>query len=334
MGRGYVHLQLSERRKIEAWFVAGMSKAEIADRLGRSPSTIHREIKRNTYIDVELPKLNDYYAWNAQSSYEKRRAVHRKLIAYPDVKAAVEDRLKAGWSPEQIAGRMRLEEHPVSVSYETIYRYASSKEGRAEEFFRHLPRHRRQRRPRNMRRRHGQRFKSEMSILINRPDAVRERQQFGHWECDLVMFRREFGKANVTTLVERVSRFTVALKNEDRRSLPVMEQLIENLGRLPQHARRSITFDRGTEFTAYDHLKRGAGVDTWFCDPQAPWQKGTVENTNGRLRKYIPRSADPSVLTNRYLGSICKNLNTTPRKCLGFKTPEEVFRDRLMDVAK
>lgn len=330
MNRNYVHLQLEERRKIEKWLAAGLSQAEIADRLGRSPSTIHREIKKNYFTDFELPQLNGYYAMNAQDAYERRRAVHRKLIAYPDIKLAVEDRLKAGWSPEQISGRMKLEAHPISVSYETIYRYAYSKEGRAEEFFRHLPEHRRRRRPRNMRRRHGQRFSSEMSIL-HRPDSVRHRRQFGHWECDLVMFRKEFGKANVTSLVERVSRFTVALKNDDRQSKPVMEQLISNLATLPQHARRSITFDRGTEFSAYAHLHEGIGAQTWFCDPQAPWQKGTVENTNRRLRKYLPRSADPSAITNRYLGSICHRLNATPRKCLGFRTPAEVFRDKLME---
>ncbi len=108
------------------------------------------------------------------------------------------------------------------------------------------------------------------------------------------MFRKEHGKINVTSLVERVSRYTALLRNEDRRSKPIMESLIQGLSALPADARQSITFDRGTEFSAWQRLKDGIGADSWFCDPQAPWQKGTVENTNNRLRKILPRSTEPS----------------------------------------
>lgn len=330
MGRCYPHLNLEERRKLANWLDAKIPVKEIADNLGRAPSTIYREIKRNYYSDAELPQLNGYHAMNAQDKYEQRRAVHRKLIRYPEIMAAVRSGFDVGWSPEQIAGRMRLERHPMRVSHETIYRYAYSKDGRAEKFYQHLPRHRRNRRPRGMRKHHGRKFLDELAIK-HRPDAIADRVQFGHWECDLVMFRKEFGKANVTSLVERVSRFAVVLKNPDRQSKPVMEGLISSLSPLPKHARRSITFDRGTEFSAWPHLKAGLGVDPWFCDPQAPWQKGTVENTNNRLRRYLPRKSDPTAFTNRYLRSICDRLNATPRKCLGYQTPAEVFRAKLMD---
>lgn len=109
-----------------------------------------------------------------------------------------------------------------------------------------------------------------------------------------MMFRKEHGKVNVTSLVERVSRFAVVLRNEDRQSKPIMEALIQALALLPADARQSITFDRGTEFSAWKHLKARIGADAWFCDPQAPYQKGTVENTNNRLRKYLPRSTEPN----------------------------------------
>ncbi len=141
-----------------------------------------------------------------------------------------------GWSPEQIAGRIRLERHPIRVSHETIYRFAYSKDGRAEKFYRHLPMHRHRRRPRTMRRHHGRHILDELAIA-HRPDVIAERSQFGHWECDLMMFRKEFGKANVTSLVERVSRFTVVLKNRDRQSKPVMESRIDSLSPLPAIAR-------------------------------------------------------------------------------------------------
>lgn len=109
-----------------------------------------------------------------------------------------------------------------------------------------------------------------------------------------------------------------------------MEGLINSLSSLPANVRWSITFDRGTEFTAWQYLKDGLGVDPWFCDPQSPWQKGTVENTNNRLRRYLPRKVDPTAFTDRYLRSICDRLNATPRKCLGYQTHAEVFRAKLM----
>ncbi|ASP20024.1 transposase [Antarctobacter heliothermus] len=130
-----------------------------------------------------------------------------------------------------------------------------------------------------------------------------------HEECDLMMFR-----------------------NEDRQSKPIMEALIQALAPLPAGARQSITFGRGSEFSAWRHLKAGIGAEAWFCDPQAPYQKGIVENTNNRLRKYLPRSTEPTALTNRYLRSICQRLNSTPRKCLGYRTPAEVFEAKLLGI--
>ena len=111
-----------------------------------------------------------------------------------------------------------------------------------------------------------------------------------------------------------------------------MNRLIHEMSPLPAEARRSITFDRGLEFVAWRELEIGMGTKAWFCDPQAPWQKGTVENTNGRLRKHLPRSTEPTALTNRYLRSICQSLNSTPRKCLGYRTPAEVFESNLMAI--
>lgn len=157
-----------------------------------------------------------------------------------------------------------------------------------------------------------------------------DRKQFGHWECDLIQFRKKFGKANVTSLVERVSRFAIFLRNNDRQSRPVMNGLVQALQALPHLARRSITFDRGTEFTDWPYLQASIGTQTWFCDPQSPWQKGTVENTNGRVRKWLSREVDPLSVTDSDLIEICDQLNTTPRKCLGYRTPAEVFRKKLL----
>ena len=328
--RPYSQITLDERRKIERWHAAQISADIIAEKLGRHRSTIFRELKRNRFEDPEMRELSGYYGLVADARSKERRLKLRKLVRLPQLCEAIIERVRHGWSPEQIAGRLKLEgRHGMTVCHETIYRFAYSKDGQAIKLWHHLPERRAKRRPRHARRRHGRRFSPHLSIL-HRPDSVRERQQFGHWECDLMQFRKKFGDANVTSLVERVSRFTVFLRNNDRQSRPIMERLIRTLEPLPATARRSITFDRGTEFTDWPYLQAGLGAQTWFCDPQSPWQKGTVENTNGRARKWLSREVDPLSITDRHLKDICDQLNSTPRKCLGFRTPAEVFRHKLV----
>lgn len=329
MERSYSHIDLDERRKIARWRTAGLSVDAIAEQLGRHRSSIFREIKRNTFIDKVVPDLTGYYCVTAHAMSCERRAKLRKLARFTHVRQSVIERIIHGWSPQQIAGRMRLERHPISVSHETIYKFAYSSDGHAIKLWRHLPEHRARRRPRHARRKHGQRFSPELNIL-RRPDVVAERKQFGHWECDLIQFRKKFGKANVTSLVERVSRFAIFLRNNDRQSRPVMDGLVRALQALPHLARRSITFDRGTEFTDWPYLQASIGTQTWFCDPQSPWQKGTVENTNRRVRKWLSREVDPLTVTDADLIEICSRLNATPRKCLGYRTPAEVFRKKVV----
>lgn len=329
MRRTYSHIDLDERRRIARWRSVGLSVDLIAEKLGRHRSTIFRELKRNMFVDAAMSDLNGYYCVAAHDMACERRGKLRKLVRFGRVRQAVIDKIRHGWSPQQIAGRMRLERHLVSVSHETIYKFAYSSEGQAIKLWKHLPEHRARRRPRHARRKRGQRFSPELNIL-RRPDVVAARKQFGHWECDLIQFRKKFGNANVTSLVERVSRFAVLLRNNDRQSRPVMDGLIGVLQALPRQARRSITFDRGTEFTDWPYLRAGIGAETWFCDPQSPWQKGTVENTNRRARKWLSREVDPLSLSDQELVAISNTLNSTPRKCLGYRTPAEVFRKKLL----
>jgi IS30 family transposase len=148
-----------------------------------------------------------------------------------------------------------------------------------------------------------------------------------------MLFRQKFGKANVTSLVERVSRFTALLVNANKTTARVMEKLTKVMRPLPLTARKSVTFDRGSEFVDWPHLQAEVGTQTWFCDPSAPWQKGTVENTNRRAPRWRPREIDPSTITPDILEVICARLNATPRKCLGWKTPAEVFKEKLLDQA-
>ena len=147
-----------------------------------------------------------------------------------------------------------------------------------------------------------------------------------------MIFERAQGNMNVASLVERKTSFAVLFRNNDRSSTHFMRKLMNVMEPLPQPARKSITFDRGFKFREWRKLKSGIGTDSWFCDPQPPYQKGTVENTNNRLRKCLPRSTEPTALTNRYLKSIYHRLNTTPRKYLDFRTPAEVFESKLMEI--
>lgn len=139
-------------------------------------------------------------------------------------------------------------------------------------------------------------------------------------------------RSTIHTLIERKTRYTVLLRNNDRKSRPLMNKLINEMSPLPANARRSITFDRGFEFTSWRELHKGMGTKSWFCDPQAPWQKGSVENMNKRVRRYLPRDTALLSLPNRCMRSICDRLNATPRKCLGYRTPAEAFRDELMKL--
>jgi len=331
MGRCYPHLSLEERRKLAKWREAKMLVPEIADRLGRAPSTIYREIKRNHFEDDELPYLSGYYGVNAQRSAEARRARRRKLIRLDELRAHVIDCLIEGWTPEQIAGRLGYDGQPVRVSHETIYAYVYSAEGQSERLARHLPSRRKKRQPRYARRPRGQFFPPDRSIH-QRPDYVKTRETFGEWEGDLMIFERAQGTMNVASLVERKTRYAVLFRNNDRSSTHFINKLMDVMEPLPQPARKSITFDRGFEFRAWRRLKSGIGTDSWFCDPQAPWQKGSVENLNKRARRYLPRDTQLAAISNRYMKAICDRLNGTPRKCLGWRTPTEAFREEMMKL--
>jgi transposase, IS30 family len=334
MTRSFTQLSLDERRVLAQLLQTKARLAYIADVLGRSRSTIHREIKRNWWHDTEVPQADGYWHVTAQSLSENRRRSYRKLCRYPALRHAVIDRLQAGWSPEQIAGRIKIApERQHRICHETIYQYVYSQDGQSQELARLLPERRRKRKPRHARRGRGLVFPDTMAIR-NRPEIINDRGQFGHWEGDLMIFRREHGLANIATLVERKSRYTVLFRNNDRQSKPIMNRLINELSPLPHTARQSITFDRGFEFVSWRQLETGMGTKAWFCDPRAPWQKGSVENMNKRVRRYLPRDTDLLSLPPRTMMSICERLNGTPRKCLGYKTPTEVFRHQLIEITQ
>ncbi|ASP23622.1 helix-turn-helix domain protein (plasmid) [Antarctobacter heliothermus] len=202
----HTELDLRERRAIEDMLNAKMPVSKIAAEIGRHRSTVYREIKRNHFTDDELPYLNGYYGMVAQRNASERRARRRKLIRLDALRGHVIDRLKEGWTPEQIAGRLGYDGQPIRISHETIYAYVYSAEGQSEELARHLPSRRKKRQPRYARRPRGQVFPPDRSIH-ERPYYVKTRETFGEWEGDLMIFERSQGTMNVASLVERKTRF-------------------------------------------------------------------------------------------------------------------------------
>jgi IS30 family transposase len=286
--RAYRQLTLEERQAIFRLVQAKVSIREIAEQLGRHRSTIYREIGRNEFREVKL--YRGYYPVTAHDSARQRRRRQRKLIRDTCLREQVLAKLALGWSPEQIAGRLRRADDR-RLCHETIYQFVYGPEGRTLELHRYLLRARRQRRRRFGRKPRSRKIPAERSIAC-RPTNIGYREEIGHWEGDLLIFRQAHGRANLTSLVERTSRLIRLVRNRDRRSAGVVGAIGAALADLPAEARRSITFDRGSEFLADDHLASQHGILTWFCDPHAPWQKGSIENANGRLRRFLPGELD------------------------------------------
>ncbi len=324
----YTHLDLDERRKLYQLIGAGRSPRQAAAELGRHPSTIYRELKRNYRFDEE-PMFRGYFPVTAQSMAAGRRLRGAKISRYPELANYVVDRLKAAWSPEQIAGYLRCRATGrLRVSHETIYQFVYGPDGQAAKLARLLPTGRRKRRRRYARKPRGLNIPPSHTIAA-RPPEVAERAAFGHWEGDLIAFKLHHGKANLTSLVERRSRYIVLTPNGSRHSAGIMDGIERHLRALPPSLRRTITFDRGTEFAGYGRLQESLGMIAYFCQPSAPWQKGSVENSNGRVRRFLPLETDIACVPTVEIEQLVDRLNRTPRKCLSYRTPSEVLAEQV-----
>lgn len=328
MSRRYHHLSRAEREQIFRLHDAKVPGSQIAKRMGRHATTIYRELRRNYFFD-EDPYFRGYFGAVAHDKARSRRMRGGKILRQPQLAAQIVEGLSKAWSPEQIAGRLRIAcPGSLRVCHETIYQYVYSPEGRRLGLYQQLPRGRKSRRRRYSRKPRGLSIPFGNTIA-ERPLEIAKRSNFGHWEGDLVAFRKEYGKANLTTLVERYSRFIVVARNPSRHSQGVMAGIAERLAPLPSSLRQSITFDRGTEFAAFPVLRTKLGTESYFCRPSAPWQKGTVENSNGRLRRFLPLDTDIAQTSDRALQEVAERMNDTPRKCLGYRTPAEVFLEHI-----
>jgi IS30 family transposase len=310
-------LTFEERDRIAQLRFQGLNQQHIAQAIGRCPTTISRELDRNCTGGV-------YHAAAAQRKAERRRA-ERPLVRKMD-RPAVNESVRAGlaqeWSPEQIASRAKQQQpdRPEQfVSPQTIYTWIDNDENRQ-----HWKMFLRRRGKRPDRRKPA--VPSDAARIKNRPQVIEERLRFGDFEGDTVLGPP--GTGGLATLVDRKSRFTIIVKIQSKNADHVHEKIKQRLKELDEEQRRSITFDNGTEFARCGRLEKHLGMKLYFADPGCPYQRGTNENTNGLIRQYFPKGTDFRHVTHYQVREAEQRLNNRPRKCLGFRTPNEVFFEK------
>jgi IS30 family transposase len=317
-----------EREEIRAGIAAGLSLRQVARRIGRSPSTVSREVARSG-------GRRRYRGWRAeQIAWQRaRRPKRRRLELEPRLAAKVEELLQLACSPQQVSARLRVEfphDPQMRISPETIYQalYLQGRGGLRKELAAALRSGRARRLPRGHPRGRHDRIKGIVPIS-ERPAEADDRAVPGHWEGDLLLGKDS--KSQIATLVERSTRFVLLVELRQGRTADVVaEALADKITTLPDALRRSLTWDRGTEMAGHAQFTIASGIPVYFCDPHSPWQRGSNENTNGLLRQYFPKGTSLRRYTQADLDHVADRLNQRPRQTLGWKTPSEALNDALM----
>ena len=319
------YLSLDERVAIADGLVCGMTMSRIAESIGRSRSTVCREVARNR--DRRTGRYAPYRA--GELAAERRRRPKPRKFESRALADAVQAKLDAHWSPEQISHWL-ASEYPdnegMNASTETIYRaiYIQAKGQLKRDISRQLRSGRTARRPRGAADARKPRFREPMVMISERPPEAEDRAVPGHWEGDLITGAAN--KSAIGTLVERSSRNVILLHLPDGHdSGKVQEAIVRKMRDLPGLMRNSLTWDQGSEMALHGRVSVALDMDVYFCDPHSPWQRGTNENTNGLLRQYFPKGTDLSVYPEDYLDAVAEELNDRPRKTLGWRKPSEVF---------
>jgi IS30 family transposase len=329
--RSRLALTLAEREEISRAVVAGHAIRSIASLLGRAPSTISREIKRNGGHESYRAAQADRAAWDRAHRPKICKLAENRTLA-----RIVASRLQLQWSPEQIAGWLKHtypDDETLQVSHETIYRslFIQARGALKKELLAHLRRTRAMRRSRHYTQKtddHG-RIVDAVSIS-ERPAAVEDRAVPGHWEGDLLCGTTT---SQIATLVERHTRYVMLVKVASKDTETVTNALIKNARKLPLELYKSLTWDRGKEMANHKHFTLATDIKVYFCDPQNPWQRGTNENTNGLLRQYFPKGTDLSVYSQAKLNAVARRLNERPRKTLNYATPAERFHQSVASIS-
>lgn len=317
----YKHLSSEERDKIAILRAQGNSLNKIAKMINRNKSTISRELKRNsspTY-DVYLP-----HKANQRAKSRKQLSGTRQRLKNPTVRTFVINKLELGWSPELIAGSLPLHYPKLTISHEAIYQYIYDKRIRKQrDLTTYLVRAHKKRYNRGHSRKHRKSHIPNRISIEERPKHIEKRIQPGHWEADSMVSRQS--KPAIAVMVERKSRFVLLEKLFRKTSLNFSSAIHSRLIDYPKHLRRTITYDNGSENVDHGLINKYLSTKSYFCNPYCSWEKGSVENSIGLVRRYLPKKTDFAKLSYQELTRIEYLLNSRPRKCLKFRTPLQVF---------
>lgn len=319
--KNYEHIKENERELIFLYLNQDKSYRDIGKLLNRNHVSIIREVKRNR------AENGNYSVLKAQTMAEDRRAQSKegvRKLAHSGLADYVIRKIGQGWSPETIEGRLKAIDSRVTVSHETIYRFIYSKEQKKLKLFELLRRQHRKRHLMSGRKTNKKGMILNRVFIDSRSEAINQRQQLGHWETDLMEGPRKT-KSHVSVTVERKSRVVRIVKVSTKQAREKTEGLLKQLGTLPRNTVKSITFDNGKENYEHQVVAKHLSCDTYFCNPYHSWEKGTVENTIGLVRQYLPKKMNLEGVTQGELSWIADQLNNRPRQVLGYKTPAEVF---------
>lgn len=317
------NLKFYDRQRLECWLRTKQSIRAIAKIMRRDHSVIVRELKRNS-----LKGRAGYRADLAERIFEQRRHKQRKgkLDKYPELKKYVVGKLKEEWSPDVIAGRLKDEQPKFlagqTISHESIYHYIYNKDGRYEGLYQYLRQGKNKRQKRYSRKSCKSSIFERVSIHL-RPQYIDERKRYGDWESDSVIFSKQ--KTALSVQSERKSKLIRMHKVENKTAEETANAIMKTVESLPKELLLTMTFDNGTENAKHREIKKECGIDTYFCDPFASWQKGGVENANKLIRQYLPRKTDLSQLSDRDIYDIQEKLNNRPRRCLNYLSPNEII---------
>lgn len=312
-------LTLYDRQMLEYWLRSQLSLRAIGKAMHRAHTIVSREIKRNG-----AGNRKRYRADVAQRLFEKRRHQQHKgkLDKHPELKQRVIEGLKNEWSPDVIAGKLKTSGEKLTISHESIYHYIYNKDGRYERLYQYLRQGQPKRHTLHSRKKCTLSIPERKSIHL-RPAITDERKRYGDWESDSVIFSKQ--KTILSVQSERKSRLIRLHKAVDKTAEETVNALVQTAESVPKDLFLTLTFDNGGEGALHTEIKKEYGVETYFCDPYASWQKGGVENANKLIRYYLPRNTDLSKLTDRDIYEIQEKLNNRPRRCLGYQTPNEVI---------
>ena len=309
----YTHFTIEERCCLREYYVKGKSYREIAKLLGRNVSSVSRELRRNCTFYRDIPR---YYPYTAQRKSNLRNSYrHRGMFWSQEALNYIDEKLKATWSPEQIANTPCELKIP---SFKTIYRWID------ERYLKSTLQNLRRKGKTRKRLGNGGRFTTGKSIR-KRDKSVYKRLEFGHWEADTVVSGKGKTKACFATLAERTTRYYIAIKIPNRNGDTMANAVIKELSKLPKGAVKTITCDRGSEFAGWREIEKGLNCNMYFADPYCAWQKGTNENLNGLLREFYPKGRNLERVSEKTLKKNLALINARPKKVLHYQKPVDLF---------